>query len=108
VLFTVPSAARQPVAGHSFAGLAIVSIEYSLKDVHCDGQIGFKRLAAQKEFFYGNGRRPAVVCSWQIPKTAGGKTLRLWPYEGIHRAQVTVGPFEPAASAELSWHVQKR
>lgn len=108
VLFTIPS--RQPVEGQAFAGLSIFNLTNTLNSVHCDAQIGAKRLAARKEFFFipGNKTRLAVVCSWQIPAGAGGKRLRLWDYKSSgNRAVVTVGQATPSESPALSWIVKK-
>lgn len=108
----------RPVAGQVFEGLAIINrsglvgTAERFSYVHCDGEIAGKRLPARKRFF-GEPRRgytQVVVCSWQIPPDAGGKTLRLWDY-GLgrfeHRASVQLGDTNEG-SPEVTWGVQKR
>jgi hypothetical protein len=92
----------QPVAGHSFAGLAIIPRSEYIFSVSCDARLGRKTLHARVLRYKAGGARPAAVtCSWRIPAGTQGKTLL------ISKESLTFTSGDEASGPKVVWTVKK-
>lgn len=103
----------RPVAGKTFAGLAIES-DYPpvIERLDCGAEIGGERLRARERFFFPSATGgDKVVCIWRIPAHTAGERLRLLKHNPQGDALVvhflpsgeeTVGIFP-----RLNWRVRR-
>ena len=104
---------ERPIAGKTFAGLAIIVIDPTstrLDRVLCDAQVANNRLRARRQVFFAapSSRVAAIVCSWQVPAAGGGKRLRLWDNGDGPRATTYLSRNQTVVSSpEFSWLVRR-
>ena len=70
----------RPIAGTRFTGLTVSYISNPLTRLDCHARIGDRPLVGRVQRFYEHGipGPAAASCSWLIPQSAAGKTLRGW------------------------------
>jgi hypothetical protein len=67
----------RPIAGKTFAGLAIETQVATISGVRCGAEIAGLRLTAQQTSFFEAGhQRDKVICRWRIPAYAASERLR--------------------------------
>ncbi len=102
--------AQYPIAGQMFEGMVIINRTgltgrpRRFTSVACDAALGTDRLPA-KLLTYGKLRHrylQVIVCGWDIPSDAAGKTLGLVD----RRASVNFGDNEIVGAAFVTWKVR--